>query len=54
MEKKFELFLILSSVILTCLAKDPVWINPINPKDPIKLPDGTEKKVLVIGGGLAG
>ncbi|CAF1139225.1 unnamed protein product, partial [Brachionus calyciflorus] len=54
MEKTIELFLILSSVILTCLAKDPVWINPINPKDPSRLPDGMEKKVLVIGGGLAG
>lgn len=38
-----------------CSSKPPIEIPPKNPNDPPKLPDGVAaKKVLIIGGGLAG
>jgi heterodisulfide reductase subunit A-like polyferredoxin len=36
------------------LSKQPVVISPKNPQDPLQLPTGVVKKVLVVGGGLAG
>lgn len=48
------LLLIILAQILCREARDPVWINPLNPNDPEKLPNGVEKKVLIVGGGLAG
>ncbi|CAF0759935.1 unnamed protein product [Brachionus calyciflorus] len=47
-------FLIILASASLCLAKDPVWVNPLNPKDPQSLPTGVNKNVLVVGGGLAG
>lgn len=32
----------------------PRTIHPVNPDAPLRLPDGVTKKVLVIGGGVAG
>ena len=40
--------------ILSTIARDPVWINPLNPNDAERLPSGVEKRVLIVGGGLAG
>ncbi|XP_054749100.2 carotenoid phi-ring synthase-like isoform X1 [Lytechinus pictus] len=33
---------------------DPVYIEPVNPTDPISLPSGIHRSVLIVGGGLAG
>ncbi|XP_030848106.1 uncharacterized protein LOC115926827 [Strongylocentrotus purpuratus] len=35
-------------------SNDPVHIDPVNPTDPIVLPPGVHRDVLIIGGGLAG
>ena len=37
------------NLLLCCLAKPPMDILPKNPNDPISLPDGVQKKVLIIG-----
>lgn len=50
---KFCIFLALSLAQLIC-AKPPVVIPPKNPNDPVRLPPGVNKNVLIIGGGLAG
>lgn len=45
---------LLLAVICGCFARAPTPIPPKNPNDPDRLPDGVNKKVLVVGGGLAG
>jgi isorenieratene synthase len=47
-------FCLLSCLLIGTFAKPPVVIEPKNPNDPPQLPKGSIKKVLVIGGGLAG
>lgn len=42
------------NLLICCFAKDPTPIQPKNPDDPTTLPDGVTRKVLVVGGGLAG
>lgn len=52
-----RIILIISVIILNLnliFSKAPVVIPPKNPQDPEKLPAGVVKKVLVVGGGLAG
>ena len=50
---KFSIFLVLYLAQLIC-AKPPIVISPKNPNDPVSLPAGVNKNVLIIGGGLAG
>lgn len=52
--KTFFTVFTFSSLFLNFFAKQPEWIKPLNPKDPVRLPDGIDKKVLIVGGGLAG
>lgn len=42
------------STIRDTNAKPPMIIDPVNPNDPPTLPEGSSKKALVIGAGLAG
>lgn len=37
------------TIVLGCLARDPTPIPPKNPNDPLVLPAGVTKKVLVVG-----
>lgn len=52
--KMFLFTWIILGEILCAFTRDPVLINPVNPNDAEKLPSGVEKRVLVVGGGLAG
>ncbi|XP_006820129.1 carotenoid phi-ring synthase-like [Saccoglossus kowalevskii] len=47
-------FGILVAVIIFGSPRSPRVIEPVNPDDPDKLPDGIKRTVLVAGGGLAG
>ncbi len=52
-----RIILIISAILVNLnliLSKPPIVIPPVNPQDPKTLPDGVVKKVLVVGGGLAG
>lgn len=42
------------NLLICCFAKAPTLIEPKNPEDPTTLPEGVTRKVLVVGGGLAG
>ncbi len=50
----YFIFLLLNLCIANITARPPQKIEPQNPNDPAELPDNVYKKVLVIGGGLAG
>jgi isorenieratene synthase len=48
-------FVILASLVSVAFAREAIVnIPPKNPNDPDRLPQGLVKKVLVVGGGLAG
>jgi hypothetical protein len=46
---KYLISLIGFTLVLASLAKDPTPILPKNPNDPLVLPAGVAKKVLVVG-----
>ena len=50
----FFIYFVVLSISLSTFAKPPVTIAPQNPTDPESLAPGVVKKVLIIGGGLAG
>ncbi|KAL0491180.1 carotenoid phi-ring synthase [Acrasis kona] len=48
------LILLVALNCVICRPKPPVVIEPKNPNDPVGLPSGKAKSVLIVGGGLAG
>jgi len=46
---KYLIALIGVLLVVSCMAKDPTPIPPKNPNDPLTLPEGVTKKVLVVG-----
>jgi heterodisulfide reductase subunit A-like polyferredoxin len=54
-----EEFILLCSLwfvaLVSCVdLRQPTFIPPKNPNDSAMLPDGVQRKVLIVGGGLAG
>ena len=50
----FFVFFIIFLSLKKSFSKPPINIPPRNPNDPVKLSNGVNKSVLIIGGGLAG
>ncbi|KAJ3078213.1 hypothetical protein HK102_004643 [Quaeritorhiza haematococci] len=51
---KLASILLLLPALALAAPSPPRIISPVNPSDPEKLPSGVTKKVLVVGGGIAG